>query len=59
MKIIKIEHCDECKYHYYTYNVKGNRKYYVCTKNRVREIKRYSIIPSWCPLEDYKEKGGK
>ena len=55
MKIIKVKYCDECKYHNYTYNIKGNRKYHACVKNQIREIKRYSIIPKWCPLEDYKD----
>ena len=50
MKIIKIENCREC-----IYSKKDYYYYYCYDFVKAKRIDDISTIPSWCPLEDYKE----
>ena len=57
VKILKIETVSSCIHcpssiEYFDYKTKGDK--YRCLKTKRRIYKMLSI-PSWCPLEDYKE----
>jgi len=65
MKILKIRHCEECKYNDYFYDTKTNLSRFICKHPEcVTRYRTYRIInriialkgeiPYWCLLEDYK-----
>ena len=54
MKIIKIKSCKECPNKLYALNFIGKERYICNIFDKI--IENIEIIPSWCPLEDYKEK---
>jgi len=65
MKILKIRHCEECKYNDYFYDTMTSLGRFICrhpecvTKYRTYRIINRMIalkgeIPHWCYLEDYK-----
>ena len=49
MKIIKVNTCNNCPY------IRWDWKGDYCNKKNDKKIKDIDTIPSWCPLEDYKE----
>ena len=53
MKIIKVISCWDCPHKYYSRSEKGI--FVGCNFEPLNIIKKSLIIPSWCPLEDYKE----
>ena len=66
MKMLKIEHCFNCKYNDFFPDPKKRLNRFKCKNNKViRKNGNYRILnkkiimwghfPKWCPLEDYKE----
>ena len=64
MKILKIRHCEECKYYDFFYDTKTDLGRFICKHPEFKTSYRtYKIInrlialkgeiPYWCLLEDY------
>lgn len=65
MKILKIRHCEGCKYNDYFYDTMTSLGRFICRHPEVKtRYRNYKIInrvialkgkiPYWCPLEDYR-----
>ncbi len=52
--MLRIEGCEECIHMDYSTEESGETVWR-CTKNQYRMEYDYSIIPDWCPLEDWSE----
>ena len=55
MKIIKINNCAECPYRKWRAVKHTSINYCGIYYNDPLDIKDITIIPDWCPLEEYKK----
>jgi len=52
-KIINISECFQCKHCFKLHNLHKNIDEMVCGETEMDILDPY-MIPTWCPLEDYK-----